>query len=102
MRRFHGFRLAVLLSALTATPSLADAIADCTQDKDARLRIAGCGILLQSGALADTDKALVLRFRGQAYQKEKEWQKALADFDQMLDHVTGEQFLGAASVVILF
>jgi tetratricopeptide (TPR) repeat protein len=90
-----AFALVLALSALTAplharqdqtpvTMTSDEAMSHCMSDLDADSRITLCTQLIDSGKLSDSDLSLALVYRGGAYSDKKDWDQALADFEQSL------------------
>jgi hypothetical protein len=74
----------VLLFAAIAGVAFADDLADCNQPLDLDVRIRGCTALTKLPQLAAGDKAIVLQLRGTAYREKKDWERALADFNEAM------------------
>lgn len=73
-----------LLFCLLGGAAFADDFADCNQQKDLDLRIRGCTALMQTGLLPRGDKAVVLQLRGNALRAKREFDRALADYNEAM------------------
>jgi tetratricopeptide (TPR) repeat protein len=55
-------------------------------------RISGCTAVIQSGEWSGIGLAMLLNLRGEAYAEKKDYDQAIADFSQALDHVKHAEF----------
>jgi hypothetical protein len=95
--------LALLFSAVAAS-AFADDVADCNQQKDVDLRIRGCSALMKLPQLAAGDRAIVLQLRGTAYREKKDWERALADYNEAMVLAVDEpvKVQTAAGIMLVF
>jgi hypothetical protein len=86
--RLQGPRMRIvalaLFSVAVATAAFADDVADCNQQQDIDLRIKGCTALTQQPKLPARDKAIALQLRGNAFRLKKQFERALADYNEAL------------------
>lgn len=81
--------LALLFSAIAGI-TFADDLADCNQQQDLELRIRGCSTLLQRPQLSAQDKAIILQLRGNAYRIKRDFERALADYNEAMASTTDQ------------
>lgn len=55
-------------------------------------RISGCTAVIQSGEWSGIALAMLLNVRGEAYSEKKDYDRAIADYDQAIDHVKHADF----------
>jgi len=67
-----------------AHTALADSLADCSQARNADLRLRACSEIIASIAATPEDKALAYRNRGNARADAGANEQAMADFDQAI------------------
>lgn len=80
LRRLVGPTLLLALSS----PVIADDVADCNQPQDVDRRIRGCTALTKLPELASPERAIVLSLRGNAFRLKKEFERALADYNEAM------------------
>jgi hypothetical protein len=93
-----------LLFAVIAGVAFADDLADCNQQQDLDVRIRGCTALMKLPQLAAGDRAIVLQLRGTAYREKKDWERALADFNEAMVLAVDEpvKVQTAAGIMLVF
>jgi tetratricopeptide (TPR) repeat protein len=69
---------------VTAHAALADSLADCSQGRNADLRLRACSAIIASTAATLEDKGLAYRNRGTARVDAGANEQAMADFDQAI------------------
>jgi tetratricopeptide (TPR) repeat protein len=74
---------ATLAAGATAAPAFADAISDCNDAAEPRVRIAGCSAVIEAEP-ADEVLAIALMNRGIAHVAAGDREQALADFNSAL------------------
>jgi tetratricopeptide (TPR) repeat protein len=62
--------------------AFADAVSDCNQEKDRELSIRGCTLIIEGQAKGD--KGTAYDFRGIAYGNKGDYDRAIADLDQVI------------------
>jgi tetratricopeptide (TPR) repeat protein len=55
-------------------------------------RISGCTAVIQSGEWSGIALAMLFNLRGEAYSDKKDYDRAIADYDQAIDHVKHADF----------
>ena len=73
-----------LLFTTIGRGAFADDVSDCNQQQDFDLRIKGCTALTQDPKLPARDKAIALQLRGNAYRLKKQFELALADYNDAM------------------
>jgi tetratricopeptide (TPR) repeat protein len=76
--------VACLVVAATAGAAAADTLADCSQPRNAQVRLRACSEIIASPAYGAADKALAYRNRGNARADAGANAQAVADFDQAI------------------
>ena len=87
MTRLLGF---AFLCMICATAARADAIADCSQSRDAQARLRACSDVLAGQAYSPEQKALAYRNRGNARADAGAGAQAVADFTEAIRLQPGE------------
>src|SRR5215510_5641959 len=76
--------LASFCLGITAHPALAESLSDCSQARNADLRLRACSAIIASTAATPEDKTTAYRNRGNARADAGANEQAMADFDQAI------------------
>lgn len=76
--------LGCLVVAVTASGSIADTLADCTQGRNSDIRLRACSEIVASPAYGSDQKALAYRNRGNARADAGAAAQAVADFNEAI------------------
>ena len=76
--------LACLVVVVTASGAMADPLADCSQGRNADLRLRACSEVISSSAYGSDDKATAYRNRGNARADAGAAAEAVADFSEAI------------------
>lgn len=90
-RCLHGLAGSAFLLLLLSGLAIADDVADCNQPQDLDRRILGCTALTKLPELAAPERAIVLQLRGNAFRLKKEFERALADYNEAMVLTTDSQ-----------
>lgn len=98
--RFGAIVTAVVLAVLFARPAPADVLDDCNQSAEQDIRIAGCTQSLETLKLDNKSRANVHIRRGDAYANKKDYDRALADYNEAirLEPASAEAYNGRGVV----
>jgi tetratricopeptide (TPR) repeat protein len=78
----RAFFVAIWLALVSCGGALANVGSDCKQDKDQDLSIHACTLIIEGRA--EDDKASAYNWRGYAYNRKGDYDRAIADIDQAI------------------
>jgi tetratricopeptide (TPR) repeat protein len=84
--------LVALVLPLWTTSAWADSDSDCNQSEDFDRKISGCTRIIDRGTReSPEDRSTAYTYRGYAYYKKQDYNRAIADFSEAIERVGSNQ-----------